>query len=568
MSDAVWDAGGVDKLKKNRESQDHRLVREVENLLATLVLTWVARNNGQYSGIRVKEEKYVPRVVCKLKSELRRLAKVRCNSGTRHAWFLDAIQTWCARTLWEKQGYYIADDVPVDRDVDVSRVKAKNADTEADEDFEGCFADDPDITGLPEYAALYVLLAPLDCTPDEVDSLLDARGRFDVREIRYKLGCTLREARETASYLDAALADFKRRVAKVRQMVPRAFRNIYRRLAELPQLDRLAEVELRGELFDLARGLLASFGRENLYGRGVLPLDRPQFEYSVDLLLDEHRGSAPGEYRAVVERSMQAVVNIREALEAGDVGRAFRYAPILMWNAAQMQDRVSAAYPQLLLAYGYTLRLAGQGQEYIRFHKELVRLCDAIVRRVGRDVLDKPPELERGETLRRVRTYAGMNEIVGLFYFEFSSPAEERFLVKDYKGLASLPRRITQVLDDDPKAEFVTEELLVVCAHLVRAAYNLHRGAKEPAEKRRWRTERDTRRDELGALINNYFFDPDRGHPCPQRLIEAAENAGEGAAPNRTLDIIEELLREQRAKDVLAALRAERKAAMPAMGPL
>ena len=136
--------------------------------------------------------------------------------------------------------------------------------------------------------------------------------------------------------------------------------------------------------------------------------------------------------------------------------------------------------------------------------------------------------------------------------------ADQRFHVNDYEGLASLPGRIEGLLSEDPEAEFVGRESLVVQAHVVRAASNSFKRANGIEEKKRWKAERERSANELRAVIDRHFSDPEAGRPDAQRLLHGAFPTGEGAAADRTLDVVEEVLWAHQEKDVVRALRAER----------
>lgn len=471
----------------------------------------------------------------------------------------------CKQTLGERSGQYLVPSLPIDRGTAVEEVAGRVARKEPDETREAhTLYGDFKSTILSEHAGVYPILAAFEQDRDNVEHTRGKNGKFDAGKIARTLGCPWSEARELAPYLNAAVERFRKKLAKMNQLLPRPFRKLHDRLKKLASesLRTLPPVELRRELFDLSRSLVACFDREILVGHGVRRLHASQFDDTVDLLLDEHKCRVPGDERPILERLMQASVHIREALEEGDINRAFAHIPMFVLDSARMQLPKGPARPQILLAYTYTLRLTAQYDEYICASQAIAGACDAVAESKGGQALDGRPEFEHGDTLRRVKTKAMLNELVVLFYFRFTTAADKRFMVKNYEGLASLPGRMEELLRADARAEAVTGELLVVQTHLARAAYNAHRMAKGKAEKERRKVERDRRRSELRAVMRTHFFDAESGCPDSRRLVEAVSDVGEGAAVDRTLDIIEDLFGRQ--KDVVAAIRAERKAAMSA----
>ena len=190
--------------------------------------------------------------------------------------------------------------------------------------------------------------------------------------------------------------------------------------------------------------------------------------------------------------------------------------------------------------------------------------CDALAKQEGLGKLDKAPTLEHAQTLRRVRTFARANAIICAFYYKVTTANRESFKVPDYKELVALADQYEGVFGDDPEAESIHEDALVVMAHVLRASYNFWRRAKG-AEKERWNQERSERRRLLLEFIEKYFWDAGRNRPDAVRLVEAAHNAGEDHAADRTLDILANVMR--RWPDMAAELDAERRATEPILVP-
>jgi hypothetical protein len=330
--------------------------------------------------------------------------------------------------------------------------------------------------------------------------------------------------------------------------VPQAFHHMYERFKELTAmpfdgLDNAGLRELREAIFQITRCIVRAFDRSNTYFRGTWSLKDSQLETVLDLLLDGWKFSDPGNRRRVLERSMQTIVRIREALTIGDVGGAFTECAALILNASEIERPESPSRIQLLVTYAVWLWLAGRYDEAIHVNQQVANRCNAIANARGEAVLDCPPEFEAGETLRRVRTYAEMNIINCLFFQKLTTATEERFVVHDYDTVASLVDRSYRVLEADPEAgDFIYEELLVFQAHLARAAEDAYRSST--GEMREWwRAERDRRYRDLRDLVNDHFLVPDNVEESARLLIAAAD-AGEGCAVSRTIEILADALRD------------------------
>ncbi|MGD2111331.1 MAG: hypothetical protein PVI86_18285 [Phycisphaerae bacterium] len=557
---AITDQGGPEERLSGAEGASSVGTQTFDDWIDTQIYEFLASAGRLSEELNVKES-YVPRVRGKVSYILRKSGMPTDESIAGLVWKVGR------KTLGERSGHYLVPSVPIDRAKAVEELAAQRPRQACEGDDEaGEFYGDFKSEVLSKNAAAYPILALFEEDVDNVERLRGKNGRFDAARIARRLGYTSHDARELASYLNSAVERYRKKLAKMNQLLSRPLRTLHDRLKKLAteSAPALPPTELRAELFDLSRSLVACFDREVVVARGIRGLRRSDFDDTENLLLDEHKSRDAGHDRTVLGRLMQAAVHIREALEDGDVNRMFAHVPLFVLDAARMQLADGPARPQILLAYTYTLRLTAQYDEYVLANRAIAGICDGIVARTGGDVLDSAPEFERGDSLRRVKTKALLNELVGLFYFKFTTAAEKRFLVKDHDGLVSLPRRMQALMEFDPQAEAVAEELVVIQAHLARAAYNGYRIAKDETARERWKEERTRHRKDLRAVIRTHFFDTDRGCVDARRLVEGVLDVGERAAIDRALDIIEDLFREQRAKDVVAALRAERQAAVPA----
>ena len=493
---------------------------------------------------------FVRRVCSKLACDLRYLPDVDWSADRKEDYFLRALSKRCHQTAREREGRYdtrvpraagLLDDVP-----DQPQPVEESAGREVP-----VWWDTLRTAVLKRQARLEPLLAAYDARPDQAEELLDSQGRFDVAKVARTFGWTGRETRRL-------LAQLKKEIRKVKPMVPRSFRDLCDRLSKLAatSFEGLADVEFRQELFDLSRSLSTSFAPENVDARAVRKLTRADFEVAVDLLIDEWQFSDRPQQRTVLDRLRESFYQVRESLEAGEVEKAFALSPRLVLDAACVQHHMSPARLQVLLAYSYFLRVAGVYDAYIRANEAILKRCKEIVQQKGEQTLDLDPEFESGESLRRVRTYAASNILICLFNYKYTTAPSERFQVKDYDGLVSLVGRFEELLVRDPEAEFLYEELLVLRAHIARAAYNFHRTAKGQEAKEKWRQERDRRRQELYHLLVTRFASSDNPSVNAQRVIKATLSAAEGFAADRTLDTVEEVLHDR--PGIVGELRAER----------
>ncbi|HUU97512.1 MAG TPA: hypothetical protein VM487_17390 [Phycisphaerae bacterium] len=502
---------------------------------------------------------FVRRVCSKLRFELRHLSDLDLSIPQKEESLLRAVHSSCRRTRSERDGRYLA---RVPAAIDPGHLDKMPGHGQAsgpgDSSSLSQWWHDVRATVLSQREQLAPLLALYERDPDAISALCDGAGQFDVGRISRKFGWSRRETRRLLSYL-------RREINKVKPMVPRMFRDVCRRLSKLAatSFEGLADAELRRELFDLSRSLAQSFGPENVDVRAVKKLDLSDLNVTLDLLLDEWTVFDLPEQRSTFEHLMQNIVRVCEALEAGDVNRAFVHSAPLILNAARIQHHMSPSRLQVLQAYTYLLRLAGWYDACNEANRAVIERCNAIARQKGAEALDRPPEFDSGETLGRIRTYASSNILVCMFNYQLTTAPQERFAVKDYDALVGLVDRFGELLADDPDADFLWNELLVLCAHIARAAYNLHRTAKGAA-KARWKAERDRRRHELREMIDERFFTSEVPKLNARQLVEATLNAAEDCAVERTLDILEEVLHDR--PQLVREIRAERLATLQPPG--
>lgn len=495
------------------------------------------------------EARFVRRVCGKLRFDLRQLSELRCEDAQKVRYLLRGIRSQCKRVLGEFGRQRLE---PRARLVDSQYLMKLAGSVPAGVEPEG------QVPGwywrvqgrLPgPLARLAALLAAYVGERDTVDDLVRSDGRIDVGALSDTFGCSRGEVRRL-------LAVLREESVKVKPRVPRPFLDIHRRLSQLAasSFDGLADVELRERLFNISRALAYAFGPEDAVASGVQQLDKIEFDAAIDLLLEERQMSELSAQRDILERLMQRALKTCAALESADMDGAFKDSALLVLDVARIQHHTSPARLQVLLCYSYFLWLGRWYEAFIQTNRAICERCEALVRSKGESEYDRAPEIPQAETLRRVRTFALVNEISCLFNHVHTTARSERFVVRDYGAVEPLAGRLRELLAFDPGATTVLEELLVVQAHLVRAAYNV--GRKVAADEReRWRLERERQRGALRDLIEAHFSDPKRGVPDVQRLLDASQ-VGEGCAVGRTLDVIEEALRSR--PDVLHTFRAER----------
>jgi hypothetical protein len=147
------------------------------------------------------------------------------------------------------------------------------------------------------------------------------------------------------------------------------------------------------------------------------------------------------------------------------------------------------------------------------------------------------------------------------FFHKLSTASRQRFRVRDYRALSRLAEKLERSLGDDPGADAVCEDLLVIRAHTYRAAYNRARRCPSRS-KQSSENEKRLQQRKLLSLISKSFWDSNRDRPDARRLVEAAHNAGEGYAADRTLDVLEQPLRHW-GDNAVDELIAERVATTP-----
>lgn len=368
-------------------------------------------------------------------------------------------------------------------------------------------------------------------------SPMTADGELDVEQVASLLGISARDVQRIARFL-------RKEAPNVSATVPRPFRKVYQRLTEFAATSwgTLADTKLRESLFDLTRDLAFSFGPQNIVADGAKLLSRHELTGAVDLLLKERSTTSLGEQRTVLERQMQRIVQMCAAFEAGDLNRAYDLSVSFALDAARIQHYSSPERLQVLLCYGYLLLCGRAHGAALEVARAVADRCEAIVEARGPAEWDYPCEFETAVTLRRVRTYALVNSLSCRFHRVLTGAPCQRFWVKDYSALLDLVARLKELIAFDPEAITVQEELLVVQAHVVRAAYNRqHARGVGAAERRRWETEHQRQRDELRAVVERHFFDAVLQLPDVPRLLAGAQ-VGEGCAAERTLEVLAEVL--------------------------
>ncbi len=393
---------------------------------------------------------------------------------------------------------------------------------------------------------------------DDDDSLFGRDDELDIGKISHILGWSIKKTKRIYGELRKLIKEVLGKKGEI--MIPRQFREVYLRLRELAAepFPELADVELRLTLFNISRALALSFDPQTACTRAIRKLGGEVFEVLCDFLREEQSFSDVASCQTVWKQLSEEVQDIQKALETGDVNLIFvRTAPFLL-NVAHVQPRVSPARGQLLLTYGFLLRVAGWYDACIAAAQAVAERCDAIAEEKGADILDLASEFDSGETLRRVKTYAILDHIVTRFYFKVSTARQQRFHVRDYDALVALDAEMAELIETDPEYEGIYAEWLVLRAHIVRAAYNFHRTAKSPAGKKRWKQEQSVRRGKLRGLIAKHFLASDVPRRNAQHLFNAVRREGEGCAIARALDVIEEVLSDMPA--LVQAIRAERQA--------
>lgn len=547
----IRSCGGVDELARNLDGDATRralqllIMNEAEEC-GPLPDDVRGTDNDRYTA-------FMARVCSKLRCDLRQLGELTVSEETKAAYLLRSVRKNCRSVRVEYSRRHTIEPATTTDSGFVENAAAPSEPLAAEAEPLPAWWEAVRRRLPSPLARLGVMLASFVGDHDNLDAIFRSNGRVDVGRLAALLRCS-------RSDVEKVLAALRKEVVKVRQSVPRPFLAIHRELSQLATTSfaGLADCELRQKLFEISRGLAYSFGPDDAIARGARRLDRAVFSQAIDMLLDEREFSPEPEPRTVLERLMQSIVRVREAFEKADIDAAFTYSAMLVLDAARVQHHVGAPRLQVLMAYTYFLWLGGWYDAFIRANQAIADRCDALIRQKGEEFLDAAPEFEGAETLRRVRTFAILNQISCEFHHTVTSARRERFVVRDYDALAHLARRLETLLEQDPEAGTVIDELLVVRAHLARAAYNFHRTASE-AEKNRWKEERERQRESLHQHVRQHFFDHLLGAPDVPRLLAAA-NTAEGSAVDRTLDILQDLLQHYPA--AARDLRAERLAAL------
>ncbi|UCF32635.1 MAG: hypothetical protein JSV78_09910 [Phycisphaerales bacterium] len=539
------EVGGIQSLALQAKAR----TKEFETVVEAIAQIWLedhSKHGGDVSETATLK-KFFELARAKLGWEVRHLAKCDLPSERMEAIFIRNTGQACARALGESRR--------TQKRAALFTAQAARQHAEEIGGHNRPVGEEPPIlltlekTALSTNAKLAVLLALywLDSSP-----LKDAyiiRDRLNLKKLAKYTGLQAKELRESQRIPE-------RSIAKVKRRVPPAFWNIDKQLSKLaasrPQ--GVAGLDLRQQGFDLARSLAAGFAPENLDTPGVAPPHLPEFDETVDLLLDEYKLAEVPRDREIVERLMQSVVRLREALGDGDLERTFALAGPFVLDAARLQQPLAPERLQICLAYTYLLKIAGWVDACLQGLKVIERRCNEIVKEEGIESLDYPAELDHGLPLRRVRTFVRANSVLVSFYYKLTTAGGLRFRVRDYQALSRLTEQLQKSLADDPRADTIGEDLLVIRAHTYRAAYNRARRCPSRS-KHSAENEKRLQQRKLLSLISRSFWDSNRDRPDARRLVEAAHNAGEGYAADRTLDILEQLLRhwgDEAAEDLIA----------------
>ncbi|MBN2448181.1 MAG: hypothetical protein JXO22_15740 [Phycisphaerae bacterium] len=503
------------------------------------------------------EERFVSHVCTKLRPTLRNLLELEMGPDELQLGFRRAVLKQCERSRRVFVKRFADDSPPRIGDPGEIQLSAPESSSLAGEAEWECFRQV--LTGEwtpPHTAEVLACLENWIDRPQADQAPVTPEGTLDARAVAESTGLT-------AGQVTRIIRTVRREADKLRT-APRQFRNVYQRLLKFAshQWGSLADTELREELFALSRDLAFSFGPRDAIARGAKVLDQAEFHGVINALLDERSFTDAIEQRTVLERQMQCVLSICEALQAGDLTSAFKQAGPFILDSAHMQHHTSPERLQVLLAYGYLLYVSGSYDACLDVSRGIADRCEAIVASKGAASWDDEPELDGSVTLRRVRTYAMVNHLSCLFHCVLTTARTKVFRVMDYEGLVSVADQLETLIKDDPEATTVNDELLVVQAHVVRAAYNrYHSRVKEDHEH--WADEWVCQRSRLWDLIETTYMDKTRDIPDVRRLLTAAET-GEGCAVERTLDVLEQEL--SRYPAALQELRKERLARVVCAG--
>lgn len=543
--------GGLDRLAREPESET---TREAFELLVLNEAEDRAPLPQEFiDGPRDVDGAFVHRVVGKLRYTLRHLHELEMPTERKEAILLRSVVKECRRTVQERNGRYVVKELPAEDRTVLDTIPCKAPGPGRESRLQDASWWNRVKRRVPSRVGrVAAALAAFIEQPQGLDGLLRPDGRFDHEGIAKVLGCSERETRDV-------VLRWSREIKKVKPMIPRTLKPLYARLSRLAStpFDGLADAHLRQTVFDISRSLASGFGHINLHARGLRAIDGLGFQAVVDLLLEEWDVPDSNERNALLERLMRSTVEVRDALEQGDVDRAFANGAMFVLDAARIQHHTSPARMQILLSYACFLYTARQYDAFCETNQAVIDRCNAIVAKQGSDALDRAPEYENGDTLRRVRTYASLNQASCLFYHQYTTASKEHFIVHDYEQLVALSQRLDQLRVDDPQADLVLDEQLVLRASIWRAAHNRTRSAKR-TDKPTWIDERERQKKELRCLIELNFMDPQKNRPDVHRLIDTVRRTAHGFAIERILDVLATVFRDDRS--IVNGIETERNA--------
>ncbi len=503
--------------------------------LEILVLNEAQNRSPDIDGLNT-DAAFIRRVVSKLKYVLRHMGDLDVSLERKEAILLRSVAKECKRTNQERGGRFL-DPQPHTKDqADLDLLPGDNSeDTGGWNAAQSTWWDRLKSHVPSRLAKRASVLASWIEGQCDIDTILTSDGVFDVDEISKMLHCANGETKEI-------LGCWQREADAILPKVPRKLNGICRKLKELlsKPFDGLADSELRERLFDISRSLAASFGSMKIRTRAVRKLDLPGFDDSIDLLLDERKFSESQTDRGTMERLIQTLTHIRDAISSGNVDKAFAHSASLVVDIARLQHHTSQERLQVVLAYSHFLFVAGECEAFYQFNQAIEKRTEALAASQGKNAWDSSPEFASGETLRRIRTYARLNQVTYQFYRQLTTASKERFVVQSYEQLQSLDEKLCQAAAEDPAATFLHDELLVLRTHLVRAAYNQHRRAAK-SEKTNAHNQHEQYMEKTRELIQDEFIDRHTGLTDVSKIIRAIRSTAEGCAVERSLDVIEEL---------------------------
>ena len=547
--------GGVLRLLNEYESKDAARAESAKEVLRHIVSVAVDNRTPlppPYSKYNAAdfEARFVNDICAKLRPTLRKLVEATPDVARLETNFLRAVQRQVERSRRVFLAKYESGAAPLLAEEEDRHSSSRNRAREEIRTAAECFRPVLDGRWTPPHTV--ELLKYLEAWAEEPvadASPLDDDGVLDAGALAERLGLTPREVQRIIRVV-------RKEGSPVREQPPRQFRKVHKRLMKFASepWGSLADAELREEIFRLSRDLAFSFGPHDAIAKGARMLDRGEFSGAVNTLLDERAFTEALEQRTVLERQMQTILRICEAFEASNLNEAFKLSGVFLLDAARIQHHTSPERLQTLLAYTHLLQLGKQYEAYVDASRAIADRVNDIVALKGAGELDEAAEFEHAVPLRRIRTYARVNEISCLFNHVLTTASTNVFRAPNYEALRELAQGLRDVIADDPQAVTVHDELLVIQAHVYRAAYNRFRD-RQKTDHEYWRVERDTQRRLLSDTIDAYFFDVRRPIPDGARLMDAA-HAAEGGAVDRVLDVLDQVLNAY--PSVLQELRQER----------